>query len=58
MPAFMDSRISMDLDIFRYVLISLTYFGHNLGTKRGRVSLLTGICLGDNIRVSARVSWS
>jgi len=23
----------MEFDIFRYVLIFLTYFGHNLGTK-------------------------
>jgi len=25
----------MEFDIFRYVLIFLTYFGHNLGTKEG-----------------------
>jgi hypothetical protein len=27
-PVFKDSRISMDFDIFRYVSIFLTYFGH------------------------------
>ena len=30
---FKRSRISMEFDIFRYVLIFLTYFGHNLGTN-------------------------
>jgi hypothetical protein len=29
---FKGSRISIEFDIFRYVLIFLTYFGHNLGT--------------------------
>jgi len=28
----------MDFDIFRYVLISPTYFGHNLGTTRMQVA--------------------
>ena len=32
MRVFRGSGISKDFDIFRYVLISLTYFGHNLGT--------------------------
>jgi len=30
---FKRSRISMEFDIFRYVLIFLTYFGHKLGTN-------------------------
>ena len=34
MLVFKGSRISIDFDIFRYVLIFLTYFGHNLGTNR------------------------
>jgi fucose 4-O-acetylase-like acetyltransferase len=32
MYVFKGSRISMEFDIIRYVLIFLTYFGHNLGT--------------------------
>jgi hypothetical protein len=32
-PVFQGLRISMEFDIFRYVSISLTSFGHNLGTK-------------------------
>jgi hypothetical protein len=31
-PLFKASRISMDFDIIRYVLIFLMNFGHNLGT--------------------------
>jgi hypothetical protein len=31
-PDFWKSRISMELDIFRYVSIFLTCFGHNVGT--------------------------
>jgi len=30
---FEGSRISMEFDIFRYVLIFLTSFGHDLGTN-------------------------
>jgi hypothetical protein len=33
MPIEKGFRISMDFDIIRYVLISLTYFGHNLDTS-------------------------
>jgi len=33
MRGFQGSWISMEFDIFRYVSIFLTYFGHNLGTK-------------------------
>ena len=32
-PVFLGLMISMEFDIFRYVLIFLTYFGHNLGTN-------------------------
>ena len=32
-PAFSDSRISMEFDIFRYVSIFPMSFGHKLGTK-------------------------
>jgi fucose 4-O-acetylase-like acetyltransferase len=32
-PAFAGSRVSMEFDIFRYVLIFLMILGHNLGTK-------------------------
>jgi hypothetical protein len=30
---FRGARISKEFDIFRYVSIFLTYFGHNLGTN-------------------------
>jgi hypothetical protein len=30
---FQGGRLSMEFDIFRYVSIFLTYFGHNSGTK-------------------------
>jgi hypothetical protein len=33
MHLFKGSGISMDFDIFRYVLIFLMIFGYNLGTK-------------------------
>jgi len=33
LPVFTVSRISMEFDIFRYVLIFMTYFGHKLGTN-------------------------
>jgi len=33
MRVFKASRISMEFDIFRYVLIFLMIFGHNLGTN-------------------------
>ena len=33
MRVFKGSRISIDFDLVRYVLIFLTYFGHNLGTN-------------------------
>jgi hypothetical protein len=32
-PVFKGSRISMEFDIFGYVLIFLMIFGHNLGTR-------------------------
>jgi hypothetical protein len=32
-PVFKGSRVSMEFDIVRYVLIFLTYFGHKLGTN-------------------------
>jgi hypothetical protein len=32
----------MDFDIVRYVLISLTYLGHNLGTTLTEKSVRTG----------------
>jgi len=42
--------ISVEFDIVRYVLISLTSFGHNLGTVKKSYSAITGYYGGDEIR--------
>lgn len=57
MLVFKGSRISKDFDIFRYILISLTYFGHNLGTtiREGKGSksgeMPSSFCFGNRTTV-------
>jgi hypothetical protein len=47
-PILKVSSISMEFDIFRYALISLMIFGHNLGTKWKLVIFPTTGGHGDN----------
>jgi hypothetical protein len=47
-PVLDGSRISMEFDIFRYVLIFLTDFGHNLGTILQHGPAIAVVCSGVN----------